>query len=166
MKKVSFLTIAFIITLMAGTASALTADLVAGQNTVIGTVTVWHVGSTLFVEYYTTTSDWVMTQTHMHIATSLTEIPQKNGNPKPGKFDYKTKHNPSVTKYLYIIPGGWSDGSELYIAAHAVVQKVVIVDGTVVILEETAWGDGTCDPEDPYEFPGNNWATYLYYYGQ
>ena len=39
-------------------------------------------------------------------------------------------------------------GSELYIAAHAVVTSS---QGT-----ETAWGDGL-------DFPGNNWATYFNY---
>lgn len=95
----------------------------AGQNIDIGTVTVANDGVNLYVEYQTM-DGWCMTETHLHVATSWEEIPQKNGNPIPGKFDHKTEHDPCVTEYTYtILLNGWVPGTELYIAAHAAVEK-------------------------------------------
>ena len=66
-----------------------------------------------------------MLESHLHVAASLDGIdgiPQANGNPIPGQFDYGEDHGPRVTEYTYEIP--WDrdrDNMELYIVAHAVV---------------------------------------------
>jgi len=128
-------------------------ELVAGQNTVIGTVTVSNDDTSLYVIYDTTGSDWVITETHLEVAAELTDIPQtKKGNPIPGKFEYSTEHDPAVTEHTYTIP--LEDGNKvLCIAAHAKVEKRI--DGEI-IQEETAWaGD--------LPFDGKNWATYSKY---
>jgi len=109
----------------------------------VGCITVWIECGYLYVRYSTR---WCLTETHLHVATSLSGIPQKNGNPIPGQFDYKMKHN-CVKTYKYRIPLVWSSGTILYIAAHAVVFN------PCECRSETAWADG-CD------FPGRNWATY------
>ena len=95
--------------------------------------------------------DWEMTETHVAVADSLEGIPQtKSGNPKVGNFPYAMEHNPAVTTYTYVIDLEWEVGTELYIAAHAVVQ-----DGC---RQETAWAD--CQGP-AFLFPGANWASFV-----
>ena len=99
-------------------------DLIAGQHIKAGTVLVWNDGTHLYVQY-STMLGWFLTKTHLAVATSLGGIPQTpGGNPIPGLFPYQTIHDPWVTQYTYIIElDGWSVGTNLYIAAHAVVKK-------------------------------------------
>jgi len=135
-----------------------TGNLIAGQYIVVGDVTVWYEDGCLYVRF-TTTDDWYMDRTHLHVATSLEDIPQKNGNPRPGRFDYQTVHDPAVTEYTYEIPLDsldWDEDTVLYIAAHADVH--LINDDGDYIQRESAWRDG-------YDFPGNDWATYFIYNG-
>jgi hypothetical protein len=98
-------------------------DLVAGGGNfesaiLVGQVEVWNDGSYLYVKYKIGEPDWCMTATHLHIATSLEGIPQKNGNPPPGQFEYSMPHE-CATEYTYEIDITWPPGTELYIAAHA-----------------------------------------------
>jgi hypothetical protein len=92
----------------------------------------------------------------VHVATSLGDIPQnKNGNPKPGQFDYKGSHGCS-NGHTYVIPleSGWRDSSiPLFIAVHTVVTGP---DG----VEETGWAV-RCGNLGATQFPGANWAAYL-----
>lgn len=127
-------------------------QLYAGQNIDLGEMRVWNEGETLYVKYLT--DGWCITETHLHLATSLEGIPQtKKGNPIPGKFEYKGNHEceTEVTYTIDLKEMEWKCDQKLYIAAHAVVQK----NGNESI-KETAWGKGI-------EFPGNNWATYFNY---
>lgn len=129
-------------------------DLFAGQHIDVGDVLVWDDGNTLYVEYVIN-SPWVMTQSHLHIATSLVGIPQtKKGNPIPGQFEWGEYYAPPVDADTFnfdLSQEGWY-GAELHIAAHA----VVIDTSTCPYETETAWADGT-------DFPGKNWATYFTY---
>ena len=95
----------------------------------VGDVLVWNDADFLYVKYVITDTDWCLTETHLHIDISLDGIPQKNGNPIPGHFDYRMKHD-CVTEYTYAIPLTWSPCTEVYIAAHAVVQtsNLVLID--------------------------------------
>jgi hypothetical protein len=125
--------------------------LYAGQHYLVGSVKVWNDADYLYVQYLVNDKKWRITETHLHVADSLEGIPQKNGNPPPGKFDYKGEHD-CVTKVTYKIPlDCWDCNDILYIAAHAVVGH-----------DETAWGCGP-DGDGCLEFPGKNWATYLIY---
>ena len=56
----------------------------------------------------------MLTETHLHVADSLDDIPQKNGNPIPSQFEYKMEHQ-NVQEYTYIIPlqGDWECDTEL-----------------------------------------------------
>ena len=125
----------------------------AGQNTNAGAVTVWNTTESLYVKYEMA-ADWWLEETHVHVATSLAGIPQKNGNPPPGRFEFSATHNPRVQTYTYaiLLKPDWTVGTELYIATHAAAVKL---DGNgIVIRRETGWaGD--------YNFPGRNWAKYL-----
>jgi len=122
--------------------------------TQVGTVTVSNDVDNLYIAYVTW-NPWVMTETHLAVATSLTGIPQtKSGNPKVGQFPYKHEDPRGFNNYQYTIPLSDLDaesGDTLYIAAHAVVETPC--------REETAWGD--CGIS--FEFPGNNWALYFEY---
>ena len=135
------------------------ADLYAGQNILVGRVDVWNDGlSTLYVEFVLTASNWYLEETQVDYGPAVSDIPQNNGNPVPGQFDYKTTHTSSnmVTSYQYEIDltadgWDWAWGWHIYIATHATVHK--IVDGTYT-QGETAWsGDN--------DFDGANWATYI-----
>lgn len=108
-------------------------DLIAGQHIDAGDVKVWNDGSNLYVQYVTT-GGWVLTETHLHVATSMEGIPQNNGNPPPGQFDYSSEYDPGegVTEpEPYVIPladlgvADPCDPTMLYIAAHAVVVQLV-----------------------------------------
>lgn len=114
--------------------SFLPGTLVAGKNTNVGDVIVWNDADNLYVNYVITDLDWCLTETHLHVATSLGEIPQKNGNPPPGKFDYKGEHD-CVTEYTYTISLDWLPETELFIAAHAVVEY----NETGTFMPDLAW---------------------------
>jgi hypothetical protein len=131
-------------------------NLYAGQALNIGTVTTCTDGNNLYVKY-TTNGDWVLTETHLAVATSISSIPQtQTGNPKVGRFPYQATHA-SVNEYTYVIDleqANYSEGTQLYIAAHA---DVLLSDEQgYVACEETAWGDGD-------GFSGESWATYFTY---
>jgi hypothetical protein len=137
-------------------------DLIAdGGNEclVIGTVTVSNDTDNIYVSYMTT-NDWLMDETHLHIAALEADIPQtKKGNPRPGQFDYSNEHEPCVDKFTYVIPlSGLTSGDEVYIAAHAAVQlfEGYDSDGNEIFTYESAWGKGE-------NFPGKNWAMYFTY---
>ncbi|MFH0912374.1 MAG: hypothetical protein V1807_01810 [Patescibacteria group bacterium] len=128
---------------------ATTTPLIAGQNMIIGRVIVTNDAQFVYVEY-TTWAPWVLVETHVAVSDSLEGIPQtKTGNPKVGQFAY--------TIDSWIDRSLWSDGTMLYVAAHAKVWRLgesTAVSQHEVVQEETAWGKG-------YPFPGNNWAMYF-----
>ena len=115
------------ITIMAEAATEddpLVTDLIAGQNHDVGNVSVWNDGTNLYVKYETD-DPWVLTETHLSVNISETNIPQtKKGNPIPGQFEYYNETHDLVDEYLYTIAledlyAGWENG--LVIAAHACV---------------------------------------------
>jgi hypothetical protein len=120
-------------------------DLIAGQHINAGSITVWDDDENLYIQYETV-DPYCLTETHLEIASSLEGIPQKNGNPIPGRFEHKSTHS-CVSTFTYTAPLP-ENACDLYFAAHAVVKGP---SGT-----ETAWGNGP-------EFPGKNWATYFIY---
>ena len=118
--------------------------LYAGQDKLVGSVKVWNDSDNLYVKYVMgeapvgleselAEGDWCLTETHLHIATSLNGIPQtKKGNPIPGKFEYKMEHS-CVSEYLYTIEMSLIPGEQLYIAAHAVVSDASICEANGVM---------------------------------
>jgi hypothetical protein len=163
MKKLVFvlIIIALLVALVPTVASAHTADvpyytkLIAGQTNWAGWVLVWNDAENLYVKFL----GWEVNclgETHVHVATSLDGIPQRNGNPTPGQFDYGMDHGCTTRMYTHVIPlGDTGVGTELIIAAHAVVNGPGLYD-------ETAWGV-YCGHVDQYSFPGKKWATYIEY---
>jgi hypothetical protein len=91
--------------------------LIAGQNSTIGTVSVWNDATSLYVKFVSTGD--CLKETHVAVATNPADIPQtKKGNPIPGQFEYSDPHA-CVLQYTYEIPLTWDFGEDLYIAAHA-----------------------------------------------
>lgn len=130
--------VAIVLALLPAVGLATTADLIAGQHIDAGDVVVWNDSNTLYVKYVTA-DGWSLTETHLHVASSLGGIPQtKKGNPIPGKFDHNTEHAPAVTDYLYTIDLDSNTGDKLYIAAHAVVCREVEGD-TAALYTATLW---------------------------
>lgn len=145
-------------------ADPFTTDLIAGQTIDVGDVLVWNDDAYLYVKYVIADSDWCLAETHLQVAEEFEMIPQKNGNPIPGLFDFKAEHE-CITEFTYQIPLDWETDTELYIAAHSQFKSFVcypepyLEEGVPCIpyvKEETAWGVG-------YDFPGKNWATYIKY---
>lgn len=106
------------------TDSRYTVDLIAGQHWDVGEAIVWTSGDSLYVRFRTSgdphkSGGWFMETTHLHIATSMEDIPQRNGNPIPGRFDYKREYEHVVQKDTYKICNTWEPCTKLYIAAHA-----------------------------------------------
>jgi hypothetical protein len=130
-----------------------TMTLWAGQHTNSGTVTVWNDESYLYVRFQTT-GGWTLTETHVHVATSLSGIPTNDqGIPVPGQFDHTATHN-HTTSYTYTIPLTWPEGTDLVIAAHATVA--LLDGGGQAVQVETAWGG-----DQPGSGP--RWWFYLEY---
>lgn len=99
-------------------------NLMAGQHIDVGDVIVWNDGDYLYVKYLVTAEGWCLTETHLHVAESMEGIPQKKGNPPPGQFTWPMRHA-CATEYTYEIPLEWDTGTELFIAAHAEMEKIL-----------------------------------------
>ncbi|HDS58810.1 MAG TPA: hypothetical protein ENN54_00730 [Thermoplasmatales archaeon] len=112
--------------------------LYAGQDMLVGHVSVWNDGDYVYVEYNVTEENWYLSETHLHIGDALSDIPQTvakgkgkakstGGNPIPGQFDYiNESHDLYTTTYMYTfeITEEFELVEELYIAAHAVVSHM------------------------------------------
>ena len=143
----------------------------AGQDIDAGCVYVWNDADYLYVRYETS-GEWVMTETHLHVAMSLEAIPQTQpnkkgnggGNPIPGQFDYSDPHG-LVTEYTYEIDRDELALGTLYIAAHAVVQTT---DTTSECLVSGAGSDDVLYlAEDPLKpgYPDGYTGPYQSYPG-
>jgi len=108
--------------------------LYAGQDMLVGNVLVWNDDEELCVRYELNQDaldeGWLLTETHIAVAYVLDGIPQtKTGNPIPGQFPYGDDNLGGKESYQECIPfeeieGGIECDVELYIAAHAVIQKL------------------------------------------
>jgi len=164
----SIIAVIFLSGMSGVTACELNSELIAGQDTSVGNIHVLHSGSCdrYMTITYETYGEWDLTETHLAVATSFSDIPQTNANkpnkphnPKIGKFEYSDPHS-AVKSYKYTIDLAkyitpTSDGryiGELYVAAHAVVEHPCLG-------EETAWGDTYGIPFNPSG--KGSWALYF-----
>lgn len=133
-------------------------DLLAGQYTDVGSVSLVQDGDTLAVTY-TTDDDWYLTELHLHVAESVCDVPTTgNGkfNPKVGHFDYPAYPEAGTQEYTVEVDVGDLE-APMIVAAHAVVVHATEMDGDVVVdARETAWGDG-CG----FNTDGGNWGTFV-----
>lgn len=129
----------------------------AGQNILIGQVSVINDEDNFYITYVIENPDWWLDLTHIHIATTLAGIPRNGaGIPVPGRFAYQTVHDPAVQDYVYVIPRtAFKNKTEVVFAIHADVRKTNPTTGET-IQEETAWaGD--------IRGPGSRWWFYFKY---
>ncbi|MCG2790539.1 MAG: carboxypeptidase-like regulatory domain-containing protein, partial [Actinomycetia bacterium] len=120
-------------------------NLIAGQHTVAGSITVSNDGENLFVTYETV-DNWLINETHLYVGTTIP------ANSAPGKFPYKREELGGVTTDTYAIPLDdlrVGPCNTIYIAAHA-----ELVNGET---KETGWAKGVKIE------PGKNWAMYFNY---
>jgi hypothetical protein len=86
-------------------------------------------------------------------------------NPKIGKFEFDSYHDPAVTEVVHMVDldeKEWGVGGEVFIACHA----VVITKEGDGWREETAWGcyDKSGEPAfNSYEWEGKRWGCYFDY---
>jgi hypothetical protein len=129
--------------------------LYAGQDMPVGEVTVTNDADYLYVTYVIDEPGWCMTESHLAVATSLEGIPQRRGNPVPGLFSYQTDHDPCVASYTYEVEITWPAGTELFLAAHAVVKYVETTTATPVL----DWQRGMEDTSVPaFAGYGGGWT--------
>lgn len=123
-------------------------NLIAGQHTIVGDVSVALNDDGSWQLTYTTFDDWEIDETHLSLSASC-ENPTfpvtKSGNPKIGKFEYSSSHKKSVNTVSYTIYQDNLD-YEFCFAAHAVVSGP---EGS-----ETAWAEGE-------SFGGKSWAMFV-----
>ena len=121
-------------------AEGCTRDLVAGQHTVVGTVSVVEADGSLLVTYDTTGSDWWLTEIHFEVSSDPIS------NPAPGQFDFKPfLEAPTQFFQFSAEPPNESDvcgngGDGYFYAAHAVVEEAIdssYVDLSLPALPET-----------------------------
>ncbi len=133
--------------------------LIAGQHIDAGIMEVAHDQDYLYVTYRITQEDVYLMEVHLDLFSDdedFTDVPHKNGNPIPGKFEYKKEwgNNEMVTSHTVRINRYQADLVDLEcinIASHAALSN-----------GETAWG-AVCDDPQSLDFPGKNWATYFKY---
>lgn len=106
--------------------------LYAGQTILVGEVLVKSENEQVCVKFVLNadaiSAGWLITETHVAVADAAEGIPQKNGNPIPGKFPEGEELDPGMTEagwYCLEIESEWT--APLAIAAHAVVEKEVLV---------------------------------------
>ncbi|MAW95857.1 MULTISPECIES: hypothetical protein [unclassified Leeuwenhoekiella] len=124
-------------------------DLIAGQNQVVGQVTINVNEDGSWTLTYHTINGWSLRETHLSLSPdceNLTFPVTKTGNPKVGKFEYAASHEAGIDTVEYTIYQD-SFSWEFCFAAHAV------VDGPKG--KETAWAEGE-------SFDGKNWAMYVH----
>ena len=118
------------------TCKSRTFALVAGQNTVIGTVVVSNDVNFLYVTY-TTTGEWSLAQVHLYVLGN-----EPTGRLEPGHAPYKNENIPNGTKtYTFVIPFSESltCGSSIWLQAHASVNGETAYGGTIVNPQHGSW---------------------------
>jgi hypothetical protein len=131
------------------------ADMIAdgggGGGVDVGDVLVCYSDSTLKVVFDTSSTGWCMSKTHLDVAYNPNNIPQKNGNPIPGQFDYQHVLGSCDLIDEYEVPITVL-ATTLYIAAHADVwdtttdttlnvvssQNTAIIEADAVAVDENA----------------------------
>jgi hypothetical protein len=114
-------------------------NLMAGQNILVGSVSIIQLETGELEITYSTFGDWQIDVTHLFIG-DIADLPiNGGGNPQIGQFPYSETHPAGTQSVTYTIPG-LDPADCLTIAAHAEVTNMVTGQN------ETAWADG--DPID------------------
>lgn len=117
------------------------ADLYAGQHILVGNVSVTGSNGSYEVTYNITNGGYCLSESHLSVVTDPNNFPMNNGNPPPGKFQYKESHD-CLSSYTYSVNlADFQEGDEVYIAAHAVVNCVTDVTSEAFALSLPAQVD-------------------------
>jgi hypothetical protein len=100
-------------------------NLYAGQNILVGEVTVTGSDGNYEVTYNLTNDGYCLVETHLSVVTNASDFPMtRSGNPIPGNFEYSNSHS-CVSSFTYPVTlEDFQEGDKVYIAAHAVVNCV------------------------------------------
>jgi len=149
-------------------------DLIAGQNMVVGTVTVTNDDEQVCVTYALDQEDalddgWLIYETHLYIGDCdfdgvLTRPNSRLGephyaNPIPGQFPYGDDELDGVEEWTFCISFedlGFEICNEVCIAAHAVVMKEECETGA--FTPELSWQRSSEDDVEHFEGRGGNWT--------
>jgi hypothetical protein len=151
--------LSFLAPTMATADQALIQDNGDGNGVTVGAVAVTFDESSITVSF-TVDEPYRLLEAHAAAAADCDDIPQTgSGNPKVGKFEasWKSPDLEGADEIPLTLSNGYDPGSEICIAAHAVVYDT---DGGETVEEaientvESAWADGE-------EFPGKSWATHF-----
>ncbi|MFU8862139.1 MAG: hypothetical protein ACNA8K_17165 [Cyclonatronaceae bacterium] len=123
-----------------------TVTLWAGQTIDVGTVTISNDENFLYITYETT-EDWVITETHYTVVSSLDDLPlNPSERPIVGQFDKNPPHlgrsdvlDPPVSSVTYSFDLRRIEIDPLLVVAHAVVAKID-EHGQITDETETAFG--------------------------
>ncbi len=135
----------------------------AGKHFNAGEITVRNSDEQLYITV-TSTDLWQIGETHLHIGKTLDDFPlNKPGNPKVGKFDYKSEgeYSTVVTFTFDLEEFNFESDETILISFHAKVMESIVFDDeeeelVEVAHTESAWSEGT-------SFPGRSWAMYFEY---
>lgn len=130
-------------------------DINSGQNFLSGNITIGNNSDMLYVTY-NANPNWFFKELHLYVGP-LNQVPQSNGNPKPGQFPYKIKFNNLTSTYTFEIPltNIVKDVNGCFVvAAHSSTVKTSANGG--IIQTETGWAGYN-------DFSGSNWAKYFNY---
>lgn len=111
---------------------------------------VWNDTTTIYVEV-DITGGWCMTESHVIAANVLGDIPQKNGNPIPGKFPDGGTYSPCVTTDTFTFAID-DVGTNPFIAVHATVWDTNAASLTTDTIYSTV-GDPVYGPVLSYLTP-------------
>ena len=114
------------------------ADLIAGgggnAGEIAGQLQVWNDADNIYVTYLTN-DDWCLNEVHLDIQTDASAVPQKNGNPQPGRFAYKADGLDCISAYTFTVANTFSGYDSLAIAAHSAVRTAEPIGTTVNISQ-------------------------------
>lgn len=151
------------------------ADLVTGPDEdPIGSVSISESDGSLTVTYEISDEAYEITETHLHVADAVDEIPtNKPGNPRVGHFEHSSEHEEGAASVVHVVDvAGFGD--ELVLAAQAKVrteiEEKVIEEGgedveddetsdeEEVGVEEEVTDDGEEEADEEEEEPEDAWA--------
>ena len=162
------------------------ADLVTCPNEdPIGSVSISESDGSLTVTYEISDEAYEITETHLHVADAVDEIPtNRPGNPRVGHFDHSSEHEEGVASVVHMVDVTGL-GDELVVAAQAKVRTEIeeeaieeggedVEDGETSDEEEEepdyeyedAWADGERINDRRHPRHGHylgSWATYVDY---
>ncbi len=136
-------------------------DLLAGQNYKVGTVSVSSDDNQICVTYAldqdALDEGWGIYETHLAIAKYFGDIPvNRGGNPVPGQFPYGDDDLDGEDEWSFCVDFDdlevvCEDEDEVYIAAHAVVKRLVAgeeIDAAIIYGIGTTTAQGTNKDND------------------